>query len=79
MVGIVLNKIAEKETVKSVFTDLGGLDGAKTEAKYSWLGWLPLITSETVLIVCGYTKLTFHKSIDICIKYHLCMSKKNIH
>ena len=37
--------------IDNTLTYLGGLDGAKTEAKCSWFGWLPRMTSDTVLMV----------------------------
>ena len=33
-------------------TDRGGLEGARTDAKCSWFGWFPRMTSDTVLMVC---------------------------
>ena len=53
---------------------LGGVDGAITEAKYSWFCRFPLITSDTVLIV--WNKITF---IILTKKYDSQKSVFHIH
>ena len=62
-----VTKPAKKSTESeiAVQTDLGGLDGAITEAKYSWLYWLPRITSATVLIVSVSTSAGTPLAINI--------------
>ena len=55
-----------------VACNLGGLDGAMTDAKKSWLVWLPRITSDTVWMVsvrmsCG-TPLSIRMPHSFSIK-----------
>ena len=54
---------------------LGGVDGAITEAKYSWFCRFPLITSDTVLMV--WNKITFN--IILTKKYDSQKSVFHIH